>query len=103
MCSGEKSERRMAVPIRMPDLGTTVDEVKIIKWLVNEGNEVKRGDLLVEGGNDKASSELESVAEGVLLKQLAGAGESIRSGEIIAYVGKPGESVPEKEPQVIAA
>ena len=45
----------MATEIKMPDLGTTVDQVKLGKWLKNEGEEVKRGDLLCEVATDKAS------------------------------------------------
>ena len=84
----------MAVAIRMPDLGTTVDEVRIVKWLVSVGDRVKRGDLLVEVETDKASSELESVAEGVLLRQMVPPGATAGKGDVIAYVGKPGESIP---------
>lgn len=89
----------MAVAIRVPDLGTTVDKVKLVAWLVEEGEQVERGSFLAEVETDKAVSELESVAEGVLLKQVVPAGETANTGDIIAYVGKPGETVPEPEAQ----
>jgi len=85
----------MATAIRMPDLGTTVETVTIASWLKNEGDAVKRGDALCEVETDKATSELESVAEGVLLRQVVPAGTDVESGDLIAWVGAPGESVPE--------
>lgn len=87
----------MVVAIKVPDLGTTVDEVKLVAWLVEEGEQVKRGDLLAEIETDKATTELESVAEGTLLKQVMSAGETAAKGDILAYVGKPGETLPETE------
>ena len=94
----------MAVAIRVPDLGTTVDEMRLVAWLVAEGEPVKRGDMLAEIETDKATSELESVAEGVLLKQVVPDDSTVTKGDILAYVGKPGESIPEQEtpPQAVA-
>lgn len=85
----------MPIPIKMPDLGTNVDEVKLLAWLVEEGDTVERGDFLAEIETDKATGELESVAEGVLLKQVVEAGATVQTGDILAYVGKPGEAVPD--------
>jgi len=87
----------MAVPIKVPDLGTTVDEIKLLTWLVEEGESVERGDFLAEIETDKATGELESVAEGVLLKQLVAAGDTVEKGDVLAYVGEPGEAVPEAQ------
>jgi pyruvate dehydrogenase E2 component (dihydrolipoyllysine-residue acetyltransferase) len=88
----------MAVPIRVPDLGTTVDEIKLVNWLVEEGDTVRRGDALAEVETDKAVSELECVAEGVLLKQMVEAGTIVQTGAMLAYVGEPGEAVPDERP-----
>lgn len=87
----------MPVPIRMPDLGTTVDEIKIVAWLVKEGDSVKRGDFIAEIETDKATGELESVAEGVLLKLIVAEDDIVQTGEVLAYVGSPGDAVPETE------
>ena len=84
----------MATPIRIPDIGTTVDQVKLISWLKDEGERVSRGEPLCEVETDKATSDLESVAEGTLLKQLVAPGTEIEQGTIIAYVGQRGEEVP---------
>lgn len=85
----------MATPIKMPDLSTTADTVVLLKWLKQQGDPVKRGDLLCEIETDKATTELESVAQGTLLKQVVAEGTEISVGTIIAYVGEPGESIPE--------
>jgi pyruvate dehydrogenase E2 component (dihydrolipoamide acetyltransferase) len=90
----------MPSPIRMPDFGTAVTEVKISKWLVEEGQPVSRGTLLAEIETDKAATELECAVEGVLLKHCAAAGAVIEAGHIIAYVGAPGETVPLEQPRV---
>ena len=96
-------ETEMAVAIRVPDLGTTVDEVTLVAWLVEEGEQVRRGDALAEIQTDKATSELESVAEGVLLKQVVAADTEVTKGDILAYVGQPGEALPEPEASVDTA
>lgn len=83
----------MAVPIKMPDVGTTVDEVTLVQWLVEEGAEVKRGDMIAEIETDKAIVELESVAQGVLLQKMVGVGDVVPVGAVIAYVGESGEVV----------
>ncbi|MFC1677697.1 biotin/lipoyl-containing protein [Planctomycetota bacterium] len=85
----------MAVEIKMPDLGTTVEEVTITKWLKEVGQEVKRGDFLCEVQTDKANTELESVAKGVLLKQVVAVDAEVKVGDTIAFVGEPGEEVPQ--------
>ncbi|MBI4166676.1 MAG: 2-oxo acid dehydrogenase subunit E2 [Acidobacteria bacterium] len=79
----------------MPDLGTAVDEVKIVKWRFPEGASVKRGDVLADIETDKAEMELESIATGILLRKLVSEGTTVSSGTIVAYVGKPGEEVTE--------
>jgi len=86
----------MATPIKMPDLGTTVEEVTLVAWLKQEGDSVKRGEPLCEVETDKATDQLESVAAGVLLKQMVPAMTEVRSGAIIAYIGSPGEVIVEE-------
>jgi pyruvate/2-oxoglutarate dehydrogenase complex dihydrolipoamide acyltransferase (E2) component len=79
----------------MPDLGTTVEEVELVAWLVKEGDRIKRGDIIAEIKTDKAASELESVAEGVVLKLVAAPGTVAAKGDVLAYVGQPGEALPD--------
>ncbi|MBN2211917.1 MAG: 2-oxo acid dehydrogenase subunit E2 [Sedimentisphaerales bacterium] len=79
--------------IRMPDLGTAVSQVTVVRWLKAEGDSVKRGEPLCEVETDKATSELESIAEGVLLRQVAAEGSTVEVGDVVAYVGRKGEVI----------
>jgi pyruvate dehydrogenase E2 component (dihydrolipoamide acetyltransferase) len=83
----------MAVAIRLPDMGTNVEESKVLSWRIKPGEAVKRGEVLADIETDKAVAELESTGEGVLLRVVVKEGELARTGDILAYVGKPGESV----------
>jgi pyruvate dehydrogenase E2 component (dihydrolipoamide acetyltransferase) len=85
----------MPTPIKMPDLGTTVEKITILKWLKKEGEQVNRGDALCEIQTDKAVTELECVAKGTLLRQVVTENTDVEIGAIIAYVGDPGETVPQ--------
>jgi pyruvate/2-oxoglutarate dehydrogenase complex dihydrolipoamide acyltransferase (E2) component len=82
----------MATEIKIPDLGVNVDSVIFLKWLKNEGEAIKRGDPLCEVETDKATTEIESIAQGTLLKQMAQPGEEVKTGTVIAYVGDAGKT-----------
>jgi pyruvate/2-oxoglutarate dehydrogenase complex dihydrolipoamide acyltransferase (E2) component len=84
----------MAIPIKIPDVGVNVNSVVLLKWLKQPGDTVKRGDPLCEVETDKAATEIESVAQGTLLKQLVSSGTEVEIGTVIAYVGQPGEATP---------
>jgi pyruvate dehydrogenase E1 component alpha subunit len=71
----------------MPDFGTNVSEVKISKWLVDVGAPMHRGTILAEIETDKVTTELECIAEGVLLERCVEEGEMVAAGRIIAHVG----------------
>lgn len=91
------------VSIRIPDIGTTVDTVTLVRWLVDEGSEVLRGQNIAEIETDKSVIALESVAAGVLLRKKAREGERVSTGDIIAYVGKLTDAIPETsdiEPEI---
>ena len=77
----------MLKEIRMPDLGTTVDELRIIRWLKQPGDAVKRGEPLLEVETDKATMEVESYLAGYLKKIEAGEDTEVVAGDIIAYIG----------------
>lgn len=87
----------MSVPIKIPDLGAADDQVTLVQWLVEVGDEITRGQKIVSIETDKAVVELESVAAGMLLKQCVAKGQDATVGDVIAYVGEPGDSVPETE------
>jgi len=83
------------VPIKIPDVGATVDRMTLVRWLVEVGVEIARGQKIAEIETDKSVIELESVAAGVLLRKYAEEGGEVSTGEIIAYVGEAMEAVPE--------
>ena len=70
-----------------------MEEGRLVKWAKQEGDPVKSGDTLAEVETDKAIMELVARAEGQLIKVLVGAGETVPVGNVVAYIGKPGESV----------
>lgn len=83
----------MAETIVMPDLGQTVSEGTIQRWLVQEGEPVELGQPLLVVETDKAEVEVESVAEGVLLRIVEPAGRTVEAGSVIAHIGAAGEPV----------
>lgn len=84
----------MATAIKIPDMGTTVDTMVLETWLVEEGETVERGDVLAEIQTDKALADLESFARGTLLKKMVTEGAEVGVGDVIAYLGEPGEAIP---------
>jgi len=79
--------------ILMPALSPTMEEGKLSKWLVKEGDTVKPGDVLAEIETDKATMEVESVDSGVVKKILIAEGtEGVKVNEPIALVLGEGES-----------
>jgi pyruvate/2-oxoglutarate dehydrogenase complex dihydrolipoamide acyltransferase (E2) component len=94
MSFSQKRNAHMAEAIVMPELGQTVSGGTIAAWLVDEGSEVELGAPLLSVETDKTELEVESVAEGVLLKQMFPAGTEVESGTVIAYIGEPGEEIP---------
>lgn len=83
----------MANIIEMPKLSDTMTVGTLVKWLKKEGDNVKSGDMLAEVETDKATMELESFFDGVLLKQFAAAGSQVAIGAPLAAIGKAGEKV----------
>ena len=82
----------MAEIIRMPRLSDTMEEGNIVSWLKKVGDPVKSGDILAEVETDKATMELESFYNGVLLHIGVPAG-SIQVGALLAIIGKEGEDI----------
>jgi 2-oxoisovalerate dehydrogenase E2 component (dihydrolipoyl transacylase) len=77
----------MAVsPIKMPQLGESVTEGTVDKWLKREGDLVKRDEPIVEVVTDKVNAEIPSPFEGKLVKIAVGEGETVRVGAVIAQI-----------------
>jgi pyruvate dehydrogenase E2 component (dihydrolipoamide acetyltransferase) len=83
----------MAQIIEMPKLSDTMTVGTLVKWLKQEGDTVKSGDMLAEVETDKATMELESFFDGTLLKVFAPAGSQVAIGAALCAIGKPGEKV----------
>ncbi|MDN3202603.1 pyruvate dehydrogenase complex dihydrolipoamide acetyltransferase [Algoriphagus sediminis] len=82
----------MAEVIRMPKMSDTMEEGVIAAWLKKVGDEVKPGDILAEVETDKATMELESYEEGVLLHIGVKEKDAVPVNGIIAVIGEKGES-----------
>ena len=83
----------MAEVIRMPKMSDTMEEGVIASWLVKEGDEVKSGDILAEVETDKATMELESYEDGVLLHIGVKEKDAVPVDGVIAVIGKKGEDI----------
>ena len=89
----------MVTEVIMPKMGQTMERGKIIKWLKKDGEEVRRGDPLLEIETDKTTIEVEARESGIL-KIIAEEGEEVPIATTIAYIIKEGETIPEgKEPK----
>src|SRR2546423_11778297 len=83
----------MATQVVMPKLSPTMEEGQLSRWLKKEGDKVSMGEPLAEIDTDKATMEMQSLANGVLLKILVNEGESAPLGDPIAIVGAEGEDI----------
>jgi len=92
----------MAQIVLMPKLGQTVEESTIVKWHKAVGDTVKKGDVLFEIETDKAVLECESFYDGTLLKVLVAEEETVPVQSVVAYIGEPGEEVPDAAPAPVA-
>jgi len=81
----------MATDVTMPRLSDSMEEGTVLKWLVEEGGEVKRGEPLVEIETDKANMTYDADTDGVLVEVVAQEGDTLAIGEVIARIGDPGE------------
>ncbi len=86
----------MASEVLLPKQGNTVESCIIVQWKMNEGDAVKTGDVLMEVETDKATMDVESTADGVLLKQLVAEGDDVAVLSPVAIVGEEGESVDDR-------
>ena len=81
----------MATDVILPALGMSQDTGKILQWLKREGEQVAKGEPLVEIETDKATVEIEAPADGVLARVSAAAGDDVPVGQVIAAILAPDE------------
>ncbi|MEP1442128.1 MAG: biotin/lipoyl-containing protein, partial [Hyphomicrobiales bacterium] len=83
----------MPIDILMPALSPTMEEGKLSKWVVKEGDTVSSGDVLAEIETDKATMEVEAVDEGTIGKIMVDEGsEGVKVNAVIAVLLEEGES-----------
>lgn len=90
----------MPTKVIMPQLGESVDEGTINRWIITEGGEVNEFDPLLEVNTDKVDTEIPSPASGTVLKILIPEGTTIHAGTLLAWIGKPDEVIPAGEAQI---
>jgi pyruvate dehydrogenase E2 component (dihydrolipoamide acetyltransferase) len=83
--------------VEMPRLSDSMETGKILRWLKKEGDEVKKGEPLVEIESDKANIEVEAYASGKLSKIVVPEGENAPIGAVIAEIGGDGDAAPKSE------
>ena len=93
----------MAFEVKMPQLGLTMEEGTVSKWIKHEGDAVKVGDVILEITTDKLTNEVASEAEGTLLKIVAQEGDDVPVKGTLAWIGQPGEAVSGGAPAAPAA
>jgi pyruvate dehydrogenase E2 component (dihydrolipoamide acetyltransferase) len=83
----------MAEVVSMPKLGFDMAEGTLVRWVVAEGSQIAKGNVLAEIETDKATVEVESAYEGVVLRYLVKEGDIVPVNTPIAVIGAEGESV----------
>jgi pyruvate dehydrogenase E2 component (dihydrolipoamide acetyltransferase) len=76
----------MRFEMKMPDLATTESEIRIVRWFIEPGQKVERGQPLLEVETDKATMEVESVASGVLSEVRSQVDDAVSVGQVIAVL-----------------
>jgi len=88
----------MAVEVILPMLGETMDEGTIVKWLVDVGQPVQKGEPLYQIETDKAVLEVEAPADGVLRKVFYDAGSKVPVLTVVGLIAAPDEDISAYQP-----
>ncbi len=83
----------MAIEVKIPIPDQTTEEVRIVQWKKNDGDTVKKDEIVLEVETDKSIIEVEAVSDGVLLKQLFAVDDMVPVGKVVALIGEAGEAV----------
>lgn len=85
----------MAKKLVAPRMGEGVEEVTVVRWIKNEGDQVNEDDPVIEVETDKVAMEIPSPYSGVLLKAVAQPNQAVPVGEVLGWIGEPGEPLQE--------
>ena len=77
----------MAVEFLMPKFGEVMEEGKLIEWIKKEGDAVEKGEVVLEIETDKANTDVESTATGIIQKILVQEGETVAVNTPLALIG----------------
>ncbi len=93
----------MATQVVMPQLGESVVDGTVLKWLKQENETIKEYESLLEVETAKVTTEIPSPASGTLLKILVPEGKTVLAKTVLAWIGKPGEKLPDlpAKPEII--
>lgn len=92
----------MATPVIMPQLGESVVEGTVLRWLKQPGETVAEFEPLLEVSTDKVDSEVPSPASGVVLQILVPTGQTVRAGTVLAWIGAAGEALGGEEAPAVS-
>ncbi|HEY6363080.1 MAG TPA: dihydrolipoamide acetyltransferase family protein [Vicinamibacterales bacterium] len=84
----------MAVSVVMPALEMAQETGKLVSWLKQEGEPVRKGEILLEVETDKAVVDVEAAGDGILAGVTARPGDVVPVGRTIAWLVQPGETPP---------
>ena len=87
----------MAVEIHVPELGESVADATVGRWLKSEGDAVKSGEALVELETDKINFEVEAEQDGVLESISKNEGDTVNVGEVIGTIGEGSGEAPSED------
>lgn len=83
----------MSVEVVMPQMGESITEGTISKWLKQVGDKIERDESLLEISTDKVDAEVPSPGAGILLEIRANEGETVEVGSVVAVIGESGEQL----------
>ncbi len=87
----------------MPKMGDAMTEGKLLRWIKQQGDTVKKGEPIAEIETDKVNVDIEAEWDGVLVRLVAGAGDVVPVGSPIAVIARPGEQIDASAPARSAA
>src|SRR5215218_10922376 len=82
----------MATEVVMPQMGESIAEGTITRWLKQVGEQVARDEPLFEISTDKVDAEIPSPAAGTLTQVLFKEGDTVEVNKVVAYIGEAGEA-----------
>lgn len=87
----------MAHAVIMPKLGLTMTTGRVVRWLVPEGTEVTKGQIVAEIESDKATMQVESPADGILGRIIVPMGDEVPVGQVIGWIVARDEAIPQED------